>query len=192
MDRPLGFSPEIIALLTKLNDRQQRFVLSYVVHLNASKASREAGYETSRHDQQGYENLRKPDISAAVNAILDGEVMSVAEGLRRLTDWGRGNIGHFTTDEGYLDLTTEEAQENLHLIKKIKVVKRVERAPQGSGLPDADIISTEIELHDAKDAIVKTLEAHGKLNAPGSGTVTFNFTPEAIANFKAVFSDRYK
>lgn len=168
------FSDEIDAMLAALTGKQQRFVLSYVVHLNATKASREAGYDTVRHDQQGYENLRKPDIVNVINAIVAGEVMSVAEGLRRLTDWGRGSIQHFTTADGLLDLTTDEAQENLHLIKKIKVVKRVERAAKDTGIPDADIISTEIELHDAKDAVVKTLEAHGKLK--GVGDTTTNVT----------------
>ncbi|MDB5241427.1 MAG: terminase small subunit [Spirosoma sp.] len=164
MDNPAGFSADIQALLDKLNDRQRRFVLSYVVHLNASRASREAGYETEHHEQIGFQNLRKLDIKAAIEAILEGETMSVAEGLRRLTDWGRGNISHFTTPNGHLDLSTQQAQENLHLVKKIKVTKRVERTVGDEGDPKyADIISTEIELHDAKDAVVKTLEAHGKL-----------------------------
>ena len=46
--------------------RQQRFVAEYLIDLNATQAAIRAGYSRKRADQQAYENLRKPDIAAAI------------------------------------------------------------------------------------------------------------------------------
>lgn len=49
-----------------MTPRQQRFVEEYLVDLNASAAARRAGYAVKRADQQALENLRKPEIGAAI------------------------------------------------------------------------------------------------------------------------------
>lgn len=51
-----------------LTPKQQRFVEEYLVDLNASAAARRAGYSARRADQQGLENLRKPEIATAIAA----------------------------------------------------------------------------------------------------------------------------
>lgn len=51
-----------------LTAKQQRFIEEYLVDLNASAAARRAGYSVRRADQQGLENLRKPEIAAAIAA----------------------------------------------------------------------------------------------------------------------------
>lgn len=51
-----------------MTPKQQRFVEEYLVDLNASAAARRAGYAAKRADQQALENLRKPEIAAAVAA----------------------------------------------------------------------------------------------------------------------------
>jgi phage terminase small subunit len=48
--------------------KQQRFVEEYLVDLNAAAAARRAGYAPKRADQLGFENLRKPEIKAAIDA----------------------------------------------------------------------------------------------------------------------------
>jgi phage terminase small subunit len=50
----------------KLTHKQHRFVDEYLIDLNASAAARRAGYAHGRADAMGYENLRKPEIAAAV------------------------------------------------------------------------------------------------------------------------------
>jgi len=50
----------------KLTDKQQRFVEQYLVDLNATQATIRAGYKEKRAYQIGHENLRKPEIEAAV------------------------------------------------------------------------------------------------------------------------------
>lgn len=52
--------------MTGLTAKQQRFVDEYLVDLNASAAARRAGYSARRSDQQGLENMRKPEIAAAI------------------------------------------------------------------------------------------------------------------------------
>ncbi len=49
-----------------LTAKQQRFVEEYLVDLNAAAAARRAGYSAHRADAMGFENLRKPELSAAI------------------------------------------------------------------------------------------------------------------------------
>lgn len=49
-----------------LTEKQRRFVAEYLVDLNATQAAIRAGYAAKRADAMGYENLRKPEIAAAV------------------------------------------------------------------------------------------------------------------------------
>jgi phage terminase small subunit len=55
----------------ELTAKQRRFVEEYLVDLNASAAARRAGYSARRADQQGLENLRKPEIAAAIQAAME-------------------------------------------------------------------------------------------------------------------------
>lgn len=55
-----------------LTPKQQRFVDEYLVDLNASAAARRAGYSARTADRTGHENLKKPEIAAAV-AAAQGE-----------------------------------------------------------------------------------------------------------------------
>jgi phage terminase small subunit len=55
----------------KLTDKQQRFVEEYLVDLNASAAARRAGYSEKTAGAIGDENLKKPEIAAAVQAAMD-------------------------------------------------------------------------------------------------------------------------
>jgi phage terminase small subunit len=49
-----------------LTAKQQRFVEEYLVDLNAAAAARRAGYSAHRADAMGFENLRKPELAAAI------------------------------------------------------------------------------------------------------------------------------
>lgn len=52
-----------------LNVRQTRFVQSFALHQNGSKAAREAGYSAKTASQMSFENLRKPEIQEALSAL---------------------------------------------------------------------------------------------------------------------------
>lgn len=54
-----------------LNARQTLFVKEYLVDLNATQAAIRAGYSEKTAYSIGEENLKKPDIAAAVKAEMD-------------------------------------------------------------------------------------------------------------------------
>ena len=56
-----------------MTPKQQRFVEEYLVDLNASAAARRAGYAVRRADAMGHENLRKPEIAAAIEAARQAQ-----------------------------------------------------------------------------------------------------------------------
>lgn len=56
--------------MSKLTAKQSRFVEEYLIDLNATQAAIRAGYSAKRADSIGHENLRKPDISQAVQAAM--------------------------------------------------------------------------------------------------------------------------
>lgn len=49
-----------------LTDKQQRFVQEYLVDLNATQAAIRAGYSQKTAGSVGFENLKKPEIQAAI------------------------------------------------------------------------------------------------------------------------------
>lgn len=53
--------------MAKLTAKQERFVDEYLVDLNATAAARRAGYSEKTAEVIGYENLRKPQIMAAIH-----------------------------------------------------------------------------------------------------------------------------
>ena len=146
----------------QLTNKQRIFIERYCIHFNGAKACREAGYSEETAKEIACENLTKPHIKNAINERLKELSMSAEEATKRLADIGRGSIESFLDiDENgrtIVDLSKDEARENLGLIKKIKQVKRE--------FSDGAIIeiTNEIELHDSKDAILNILKMQGKFN----------------------------
>lgn len=55
---------------TKLSEKQKRFIDYYIQSGNATQAAKLAGYSTKTAYAMGVENLRKPQIQAAVQSRL--------------------------------------------------------------------------------------------------------------------------
>ncbi|WP_218966792.1 terminase small subunit [Snodgrassella alvi] len=53
--------------MSGLTDKQQRFVEEYLIDFNATQAAIRAGYSQKTAGSVGHENLRKPEIVAALN-----------------------------------------------------------------------------------------------------------------------------
>lgn len=159
----------------QLTEKQRMFVERYCVHFNGSKACREAGYSEELSRQMAHENLTKPYISDAISERLKVLSMSAEEATKRLTDMGRGSIESFLDiDENgrtIIDLSKDEAKENLSLIKKLKQTKKE--------FSDGAIIEivNEIELHDSKDALLNLLKMHGKFNLKTETELTIKEQP---------------
>ena len=75
--RPVGQSGPLTA-------KQTRFVAEYLIDLNAAAAARRAGYSPKAADQQGYENLRNPQIAAAVQAGQAAQLATAGVSKARL------------------------------------------------------------------------------------------------------------
>jgi len=144
----------------ELTDKQKRFIEQYCVHFNGARAAREAGYSEETAKEIASQNLTKLNIKNAIDLRLQELTMSASEATKRLTDMARGSIESFLDidEDGrtIIDLSKNEAKENLGLIKKIKQTKKE--------FADGAIIEicNEIELHDQKDAILNLLKLHGK------------------------------
>lgn len=57
--------------MSDLTDKQQRFVAEYLVDLNATQAAIRAGYSARTAGSVGGENLKKPEIAAAIQAAMN-------------------------------------------------------------------------------------------------------------------------
>lgn len=140
---------DIDALLAPLTDKERAFVCAYAECLNATKAARTARYSEISARQIGSENLSKPYIRAAIDALLAERAMPAGEILARLTDHARGSIEDFLSVRGRgiaLDLKKASDRGVLHL------VKRYSKTKQG----------VTIELHDPQAAL-QLLGRHRKL-----------------------------
>ena len=54
-----------------LTPKQQLFVAEYLVDLNATQAAVRAGYSEKTAYSVGHENLKKPEVAAAIQEAMD-------------------------------------------------------------------------------------------------------------------------
>lgn len=137
-----------------LTYKQKVFVEQYLICWNAAEASRRAGYKASP-DVQGAQNLVKPSIRALIDARLEELGMGAQEVLARLASHAKGDVRPFlvTHPDGTVefDLRSEEAQNNLHLIKELRQKRRV--IPRGRGEEPIIEVETELKIHDPQAAL---------------------------------------
>lgn len=94
------------AALAALTAKQRAFVVGYVACLNATEAARRAKYPARSAASIGWENLRKPEIAAAIDAGFACQAMPPSEILARLAAQARGDMGDFLqVDEEDITLT---------------------------------------------------------------------------------------
>jgi phage terminase small subunit len=160
--------PEVGTLPATLTDKQRRFVEEYCVDFNGTQAAIRAGYSGDSAASIAWENLRKPEIREAVQGLMRHLTMSAGEAAVRLTRWGRGTVAPFlriTGDgEAKVDLSTAEAQDALDLVRKIRQTENTVRGKDGD---EYTTVRTEIELHDAKDAVIQMAKLHGMFREEG-------------------------
>ena len=127
-------------------DRQRLFVDEYLACWNASEAARRAGYSRRSAASIGYENLRKPEIQAAIETRLAEKHLSADEVLAMLSDIAHADIREFvrTARNGKPVGFDLRPGRPLHLVKKVSVTDK----------------GASIELHDRLTALVKLGEHH--------------------------------
>lgn len=130
-----------------LTDKQRAFVEAYLTcGFNATEAARRAGYSERTAHAIGWENLRKPEIAAAIQQGLSERTMPADEVLARLAEQARGTMDDFLDDAGDIDLKRARDRGRLHLVKTRGVTKEGGR----------------IELYSAQTAL-EILAKHHKL-----------------------------
>lgn len=93
--------------MSELTDKQRRFVEEYLVDLNATQAAIRAGYSRDTAGSIGSENLKKPEIAAAVakaqearaqrtevtaDRVLQELALIGFSDPRALMTWGAGGV----------------------------------------------------------------------------------------------------
>ena len=136
--------------MAKLTEKQKRFVAEYLVDLNATAAARRAGYSEKTAYSIGQENLRKPEIQAAIQkrreklqSKLEITQETVLQELAAIA-FANGTDFVTVTGTGLLDVrpTSQVSKEKLPAIAGIKYSQN----------------GIEIKLHDK----VRALELLGK------------------------------
>jgi phage terminase small subunit len=162
---------QYMAALAGLTVKQRDFVEQYLICLNASEAARRAKYSERTAGSMGHENLKKPEIAAAISAGFALRAMPADEVLARLADMARGSADDFvavhpsplTTIDGepikdvqgnpivrsFPSLDLEKARERgmLHLIKKVSYTAH----------------GPSVELYDAQAALALLAKHHALL-----------------------------
>lgn len=120
----------------KLTEKQRRFVDYYVETGNASEAARRAGYAEKAAYRTGSENLRKPQVKAAIDARLkeleDKRIAKADEILQFLTSTLRGEVKE----------------------------ERVVVEGTGDGRSDARIITVQVSARDRLEAAKSLLKRY--------------------------------
>lgn len=98
-----------------MTPKQTRFVAEYLVDLNASAAALRAGYSAKTAGATGHENLKKPEVAAAIRAAMaersartlvnqDKVVLELAKiafaDLADVVSWGSKEVAIGYDDEG--------------------------------------------------------------------------------------------
>lgn len=168
-----------------LSPKQKTFINAYLETFNATEAARQAHYkgDDATLASVGWENLRKPEISKAIEERLAAHAMSADEVLKRLAEQARGTMGDFVRfdDAGntVFDLQAAAMLGKMSLVKKLKTKTRTYTTPTINVRPtefeDEDAeeegrveiedmqvteVSIEFELYDAQAALVHIGKHH--------------------------------
>ena len=141
-----------------LNDRQNAFISEYLQCWNATQAALKAGYSAKTAYSIGSENLKKPEIRAAIEQRLTEMAMSANEALARLAEQARADMTDFVNEQGFIDLKKAQEHGKMHLIKKITNNDR----------------GISIELHDSQSALVRILNEIHLLQGDPTSRVEMN------------------
>lgn len=118
------FFLEVSSITKKLTLKQQRFVDEYIISGNATQAAIKAGYSKKTAAVTATENLRKPNVKAAIdkrNAEIQSEkTMDMQEVMERLAAMGRGEtIEETVTNKGDVIETSTRNADKLKALELI-------------------------------------------------------------------------
>lgn len=140
--------------------KQKLFTEHYLKTGNGTESARVAGYEGSTNTLAvvAHENLRNPKIRQVIDERLRGVVMSSNEVLRRLSQHARASITDVLNENGFFDIETAKLRGTDHLLKKLKIKRRIEHRED---LGDVEFVDYELEIHDPQAALVQLGRHYG-------------------------------
>lgn len=150
--------------------RMKRFAEAYTGEalFRGAESARIAGFSRESAGRIAVRLLKDPRVQRLINRRLAKYAMSSDEAMARLSAMGRGTLAPFLAevqqgDETYVevDLSSDDAKANIHLVKKIKQTKVRRITGRGEEKEIEEELKTEIELHDAKDATVQMAKIRG-------------------------------
>src|SRR5262249_12879329 len=149
----------------KLTPKQAQFVQEYLIDLNATQATIRTGHSPKRADEQGYENLRKPEIQTALAAerlrlaatlqitperVLQEYARLAFADLRRVASWDSAGV-HFHDSAALAD-------QDAAAIAEVHEDTRMVSTEQG----EVKTVKKRLKMHDKKGAL-DSLAKHLKL-----------------------------
>lgn len=140
-----------------LNARQQLFVDTYLVTLNATQSALAAGYSGRTAYSQGARLLKNVEIQEAIDERLNESAMRASEVLMRLAAQARGDINDFLDNDGHFDLAKAREAKKTGLIKKLKTRHTVRTV----GEQEIESTEVEFEMYDAQVALGQIGRYHG-------------------------------
>lgn len=141
---------------TKLTVKQRRFIDYYIQSGNASEAARKAGYSPKTAYSMGVENLRKPQVQAAIAtrlAELDSErTADTKEILEYLTAVMRGDaeeevVVNVGTGKGYSQAQKVKAQ--------VSAKERIKAAELLAKVHGMFVTRQEVELNGSLPVVIR-------------------------------------
>ena len=160
-----------------LRSRYREVVDNYVGALNGGanrfntvRSYIAAGYSERSAASNAYRMMENDGIQEAIAERLDQLAMTDLEAAAIIAEHAKGTLAHFlrvdqATGLVEIDLSSETARSNLHLVKKLRQRKRITRDASGT---TTMYVQYEIDLHDAQSAAHLILKAHGAFRAKGS------------------------
>jgi len=158
--------------MANLTDKQRRFIDEYMVDLNATQAAIRAGYSEKTAGQQGFENLKKPEIQNEISKrqkVLSEKLKLKSEDvLREYANIAFANIGMVAEWDG----------ETVTLKKSSDLSERAIQAICEVANTDSGV---KVKMH-SKVAALDALAKHLGLFKPDGGNIMavfdFNLTGE--------------
>ena len=110
-----------------LSEKEKRFCSRYVLHLNASKAAREAGYSTKNSDVIGSQLLQKASIIKEIQVykkqLNETYQIESEEVLWRLATLARSSIGNILDDDLKIKKLSALSVQEQYMIEEIKITE---------------------------------------------------------------------
>ena len=165
-----------------LTQKQQTFVREYLVDLNATQAAIRAGYSEKTAAEIGAENLRKPQIAAAVQIAMDERSarteITADNVLRELAKIGFADIRKLFTPLGTLIPVSDLDDDAAACLSSIEITTRKVRGGDDDELEEV----SKVKLWDKRAALVD-LGKHLKLftdNVQHSGDIKVDVTRRIV------------